>query len=34
LYPSFTPLVFLFVAGTIAYRVLKYQQNEQVKDEK
>jgi hypothetical protein len=34
LYPSFTPTVFLFVAGTVAYGVLKYQQDEQVKDEK
>ncbi|CAA3024298.1 protein LOW PSII ACCUMULATION 2, chloroplastic-like [Olea europaea var. sylvestris] len=29
LYPSFTPTVFLFVAGTVAYGVLKYLQNEQ-----
>ncbi|KAK6132174.1 hypothetical protein DH2020_010084 [Rehmannia glutinosa] len=28
LYPSFTPTVFLFVAGTVAYGVLKYVQNE------
>ncbi|GFP88284.1 protein low psii accumulation 2 chloroplastic [Phtheirospermum japonicum] len=28
LYPSFTPTVFLFVAGTVAYGVLKYLQNE------
>lgn len=28
LYPSFTPTVFLFVAGTTAYGVLKYLQNE------
>lgn len=34
LYPSFTPTVFLFVAGTVAYGVLKYQQNDQVKDQK
>ncbi|XP_059450394.1 protein LPA2 [Corylus avellana] len=34
LYPSFTPTVFLFVAGTVAYGVLKYQQNDQVKDGK
>lgn len=34
LYPSFTPTVFLFVAGTVAYGVLKYLQNEQIKDKK
>ncbi|GER48022.1 protein LOW PSII ACCUMULATION 2 [Striga asiatica] len=28
LYPSFTPTVILFVAGTVAYGVLKYLQNE------
>ncbi|KAL2527083.1 Protein LOW PSII ACCUMULATION 2 [Abeliophyllum distichum] len=28
LYPSFTPTVFLFVAGTVTYGVLKYLQNE------
>lgn len=28
LYPAFTPTVFLFVAGTVAYGVLKYLQNE------
>ncbi|KAA0067684.1 protein LOW PSII ACCUMULATION 2 [Cucumis melo var. makuwa] len=34
LYPSFTPTVSLFVAGTVAYGVLKYLQNEKIKDEK
>lgn len=34
LYPSFTPTVFLFVAGTVAYGVLKYLQNEQFNREK
>ncbi|OWM79468.1 protein LOW PSII ACCUMULATION 2, chloroplastic [Punica granatum] len=34
LYPSFTPTVFLFVAGTVAYGVLKYLENEQIKDKK
>ncbi|KAG9140739.1 hypothetical protein Leryth_006928 [Lithospermum erythrorhizon] len=29
LYPSFTPTVFLFVAGTVAYGVFKYLQNEE-----
>lgn len=33
LYPSFTPTVFLFVAGTVAYGVLKYLQNEQFKSD-
>ncbi|KAI7743520.1 hypothetical protein M8C21_010102 [Ambrosia artemisiifolia] len=28
LYPSFTPTVFLFVAGTVVYGVLKYLENE------
>ncbi|KAI3458273.1 hypothetical protein Pfo_014936 [Paulownia fortunei] len=28
LYPSFTPTVFLFVAGTVSYGVLQYLQNE------
>lgn len=28
LYPAFTPTVFLFVAGTVAYGVSKYLQNE------
>ncbi|KAL6316915.1 hypothetical protein AAG906_023570 [Vitis piasezkii] len=31
LYPSFTPTVFLFVAGTVACGVLKYLQNEEIK---
>lgn len=30
-YPSFTPTVFLFVAGTVVYGVLKYLQNENSK---
>ncbi|KAF2315751.1 hypothetical protein P3X46_023691 [Hevea brasiliensis] len=34
LYPSFTPTVFLFVAGTVAYGVLKYLQNENLEDQK
>ncbi|CAK7337077.1 unnamed protein product [Dovyalis caffra] len=34
LYPSFTPTVGLFVAGTVAYGVLKYMQNENLKDRK
>ncbi|CAK9318352.1 unnamed protein product [Citrullus colocynthis] len=34
LYPSFTPTVSLFVAGTVAYGVLKYLQNEKINDEK
>ncbi|KAI5563337.1 hypothetical protein POPTR_015G129600v4 [Populus trichocarpa] len=32
LYPSFTPTVGLFVAGTVAYGVSKYLQNENLKD--
>ncbi|KAJ1426500.1 hypothetical protein SESBI_10244 [Sesbania bispinosa] len=34
LYPSFTPTVFLFVAGAVAYGVFKYLQNENIKDQK
>ncbi|KAF3964923.1 hypothetical protein ACB098_12G082800 [Castanea mollissima] len=34
LYPSFTPTVFLFVAGTVTYGVLKYLQNENLGDQK
>ncbi|XP_041007338.1 protein LOW PSII ACCUMULATION 2, chloroplastic [Juglans microcarpa x Juglans regia] len=34
LYPSFTPTVFLFVAGTVAYGVSKYLQNDKLKDKK
>ncbi|XP_022738292.1 protein LOW PSII ACCUMULATION 2, chloroplastic-like [Durio zibethinus] len=34
LYPSFTPTVVLFLAGTVAYGVLKYLQNEKLKDQK
>lgn len=34
LYPSFTPTVGLFVAGTVVYGVLKYLQNENLKDQK
>ncbi|XWS50680.1 hypothetical protein CRYUN_Cryun12cG0107100 [Craigia yunnanensis] len=33
-YPSFTPTVVLFLAGTVAYGVLKYLQNEELKDQK
>ncbi|EOY22931.1 hypothetical protein QUC31_007993 [Theobroma cacao] len=33
LYPSFTPTVLLFLAGTVAYGVLKYLQNENLKDQ-
>lgn len=33
LYPSFTPTVFLFVAGTVGYGVLKYLQNEKFNSE-
>ncbi|ONK80001.1 uncharacterized protein A4U43_C01F12710 [Asparagus officinalis] len=31
LYPSFTPTVFLFVGGTVAYGVVKYLQGEEMK---
>ncbi|KAF5731090.1 protein LOW PSII ACCUMULATION 2 chloroplastic [Tripterygium wilfordii] len=34
LYPSFTPTVGLFVAGTVTYGVSKYLQNEKLKDQK
>lgn len=34
LYPTFTPTVGLFFAGTVAYGVLKYLQNEKVKEQK
>ncbi|XP_050386637.1 protein LPA2 [Argentina anserina] len=34
LYPSFTPTVLLFLAGTTAYGVIKYLQNEKLKDQK
>ncbi|KAL9412099.1 hypothetical protein AB3S75_045672 [Citrus x aurantiifolia] len=34
LYPTFTPTVGLFFAGTVAYGVLKYMQNEKVKEQK
>lgn len=34
LYPSFTPTVFLFVAGTVAYGVFKYLQNEKITEQK
>ena len=30
LYPSFTPTVFVFVAGTVVYGVYKYLQNEKI----
>ncbi|KAL3524179.1 hypothetical protein ACH5RR_017013 [Cinchona calisaya] len=33
LYPSFTPTVFLFVAGTVAYGALKYLQTEKFKSD-
>ncbi|KAK3040090.1 hypothetical protein RJ639_027816 [Escallonia herrerae] len=33
-YPSFTPTVFLFVAGTVVYGVSKYLQNEDEKSQK
>ncbi|XP_042032721.1 protein LPA2-like [Salvia splendens] len=33
LYPSFTPTVFLFVAGTVIYGVSKYLQNEKSESE-
>lgn len=32
LYPSFTPTVFLFVGGTVAYGVFKYLQGEEMKN--
>ncbi|GLT39780.1 hypothetical protein SLA2020_139530 [Shorea laevis] len=34
LYPSFTPTVALFLAGTVAYGVSKYLQNEKLKEQK
>ncbi|XP_004309064.1 PREDICTED: protein LOW PSII ACCUMULATION 2, chloroplastic [Fragaria vesca subsp. vesca] len=34
LYPSFTPTVLLFIAGTTAYGVIKYLQNEELKGQK
>ncbi|MED6151722.1 hypothetical protein PIB30_085110 [Stylosanthes scabra] len=34
LYPSFTPTVFLFVAGAVAYGVFKYLQNEKITQQK
>nr|GMD50039.1 protein LOW PSII ACCUMULATION 2, chloroplastic [Ipomoea batatas]GME09335.1 protein LOW PSII ACCUMULATION 2, chloroplastic [Ipomoea batatas] len=34
LYPSFTPTVGLFVAGTVGYGVLKYLENEKLRNEK
>ncbi|ESW03322.1 hypothetical protein PHAVU_011G004500 [Phaseolus vulgaris] len=34
LYPSFTPEVFLFVAGTVSYGVFKYLQNEKITEQK
>ncbi|KAF7824904.1 protein LOW PSII ACCUMULATION 2, chloroplastic [Senna tora] len=33
LYPSFTPTVFVFVAGTVVYGVYKYLQNENIRGE-
>ncbi|KAM1445850.1 hypothetical protein ACFX2I_041825 [Malus domestica] len=34
LYPSFTPTVGLFVAGSVGYGVVKYLQNEELKGQK
>uniref|UniRef100_A0A7C9DNU2 Protein LOW PSII ACCUMULATION 2, chloroplastic n=1 Tax=Opuntia streptacantha TaxID=393608 RepID=A0A7C9DNU2_OPUST len=34
LYPSFTPTVFVFVAGTVTYGVFKYLQNENLRNQK
>ncbi|OIW08764.1 hypothetical protein TanjilG_16345 [Lupinus angustifolius] len=34
LYPSFTPTVFLFFVGAVAYGVIKYLQNEKITDAK
>ncbi|KAK3220949.1 hypothetical protein Dsin_014919 [Dipteronia sinensis] len=34
LYPTFTPTVAFFVAGTVAYGVLKYLQNEKLNEQK
>ena len=34
MYPSFTPTVVLFLAGTVAYGVLNYLQNEKLKNQK
>ncbi|KAF1897076.1 hypothetical protein Lal_00034778 [Lupinus albus] len=34
LYPSFTPTVFLFFVGAVAYGVIKYLQNEKITDRK
>ncbi|XP_061340952.1 protein LPA2 [Gastrolobium bilobum] len=34
LYPSFTPTVFLFIAGAVAYGVFKYMQNEKITEQK
>ncbi|CAL0304367.1 unnamed protein product [Lupinus luteus] len=34
LYPSFTPTVFLFIVGAVAYGVIKYLQNEKITDGK
>lgn len=34
LYPSFTPTVAFFVAGTVAYGVFKYLQNEELNAKK
>ncbi|KAJ7949613.1 protein LOW PSII ACCUMULATION 2, chloroplastic [Quillaja saponaria] len=34
LYPSFTPTVVLFVAGTVVYGVLKYLQNQEITGQK
>ncbi|KAJ8427486.1 hypothetical protein Cgig2_013567 [Carnegiea gigantea] len=34
LYPSFTPTIFVFFAGTVAYGVFKYLQNENLRNQK
>ncbi|GAB2261730.1 hypothetical protein Droror1_Dr00002727 [Drosera rotundifolia] len=34
IYPIFTPTVFLFVAGSVGYGVIKYLQNQNLKNEK
>lgn len=34
LYPSFSPTVFIFVAGSVTYGVFKYLQNESLRNDK
>lgn len=34
IYPIFTPTVFLFVAGSVGYGVIKYLQNQNLKNKK